>query len=102
LRNEVLPLLRLGNALKSVQVNPLQKSEAVLGVEQEADQDIAIVVVESGTKKAGLVVGKVLGQQEVVIKSVGTFLKGIKGFSGATILGDGMVALIIDVATLIG
>ncbi len=102
LRNEVLPLLRLNRVLKSRQINPLQNTEGVLASEQKEDKEIAVVVVETGTKKAGLVVDQVLGQQEVVIKSVGTFLKGIKGFSGATILGDGRVALILDVATLIG
>ncbi len=42
------------------------------------------------------------GIQEVVIKTVGSLLKGIKGFSGATILGDGSVSLILDVASLVG
>ncbi|MFH1092899.1 MAG: chemotaxis protein CheA [Candidatus Omnitrophota bacterium] len=102
LRNEVLPLLRLGNALKSLDFNSLQNDDEAQAKEQKEDQETAIVVVESGTKKAGLIVDQVLGQQEVVIKSVGTFLKGIKGFAGATILGDGRVALILDVATLIG
>ncbi len=102
LRDEVLPLFRLDKALKNRQINPPQKAESVQGEKREEDKEIAIVVVESGTKKAGLVVNQVLGQQEVVIKSIGTFLKGIKGFSGATILGDGRVALILDVATLLG
>ncbi len=102
LRNEVLPLLRLDRVLKTRQINSLQTAGDVKGSAQEEDNDIAIVVVESGTKKAGLVVDQVLGQQEVVIKSLGNFLKGFKGFSGATILGDGRVALILDVATLIG
>ncbi len=93
LRNEVLPLLRMQRLLNTA-VNTksgnLDKKE------------ISIVVVEVGAKKAGLVVERVHGQQEVVIKSVGSLLKGIKGFSGATILGDGRVALILDVATLVG
>jgi len=100
LRNEVLPLLRLTRALQSTLISVLQKEDQVK--QPEEDKEIAIVVVEGGTKKAGLVVNRVLGQQEVVIKSVGTFLKGIKEFSGATILGDGKVALILDVSTLIG
>ncbi|MCK4995099.1 MAG: chemotaxis protein CheA [Candidatus Omnitrophica bacterium] len=103
LRNEVLPLLRLNIALKNSQVNSLQsKNEDIIKNKEDGDKEIAVVVVESGTKKAGLVVDRVLGQQEVVVKSVGSFLKGIKGFSGATILGDGKVVLILDVATLIG
>lgn len=103
LRNEVLPLLRLNRALKSQCEKPMQiKLNDQKDTQEQKNKEIAIVVVESGTKKAGLVVDQVLGQQEVVIKSMGTFLKGIKGFSGATILGDGKVALILDVATLIG
>ena len=100
LRNEVLPLVRLHRVLKSVQIKPSQLTDAQIA--DEENKDISVVVVESGNKKAGLIVDQVLGQQEVVIKSIGTFLKGIKGFSGATILGDGRVALILDVATLIG
>ncbi len=90
LRDEVLPLIRL---------------EKILGVparEQEIVSDeISIVVVDNCGKKAGLVVDRVVGQQEVVIKTVGALLKGIKGFAGATILGDGNVALILDVGTLV-
>jgi len=102
LRNEVLPLIRLSKALKSLKIKSLKNEELDPGLEQDEDLEIAIVVVESGNKKAGLVVDRVIGQQEVVIKSVGNLLKGIKGFSGATILGDGKVALILDVPTLIG
>ncbi|MBU2063313.1 MAG: chemotaxis protein CheA [Candidatus Omnitrophica bacterium] len=99
LRGEVLPLVRLGKIL-----NTSVKKEAVDDRRrwQEEDGNVSIVVVESTGKKAGLVVDGVLGQQEVVIKSVGALLKGIKGFAGATILGDGRVALILDVATLVG
>ncbi|MBU1088214.1 MAG: chemotaxis protein CheA [Candidatus Omnitrophica bacterium] len=91
LRDEVLPLVRL---------------EKILGVPARAEEipreEISIVVVDNAGKKAGLVVDRVVGQQEVVIKTVGSLLKGIKGFSGATILGDGSVALILDVASLVG
>lgn len=91
LRDEVLPLVRL---------------EKILGIpaliEKTNNEEISIVVVDNGGKKAGLVVDRVVGQQEVVIKTVGALLKGIKGFAGATILGDGRVALILDVATLVG
>ena len=63
---------------------------------------MAVLVVEGNGKKAGLIVDRFLGQQEVVIKSFGRLLKGIKGFAGATILGDGRVALILDVVSLVG
>jgi two-component system, chemotaxis family, sensor kinase CheA len=91
LRDEVLPLIRL---------------EKILGVpackKEKVSEEISIVIVDNAGKKAGLVVDRVVGQQEVVIKTVGSLLKGIKGFSGATILGDGSVSLILDVASLVG
>jgi two-component system chemotaxis sensor kinase CheA len=95
LRAGVLPLTRMQKVLGNTAVRMSNDAG------REA-QEIFIVVVESSGRKAGLVVDEVLGQQEVVIKSVGVLLKGIKGFAGATILGDGRVALILDVATLAG
>lgn len=92
LRNEVLPLIRLGKVLGSTNG----------GLRESSNKEISIVIVEVSGKKAGLIVDQLLGQQEVVIKSMGSILKGIKGFAGATILGDGRVALILDVATLMG
>jgi two-component system chemotaxis sensor kinase CheA len=62
---------------------------------------ISVVVVETGEKKVGLVVDSFLGQQEIVIKPLTGLLKEIKGASGATILGTGKPALIMDVASLI-
>ncbi len=94
LRNEVLPLIRMRRLLNS--------REEETETPEEKLKDISVVVVEIGGKKAGLIVDLVRGQQEVVIKPIGSLLKGIKGFAGATILGDGQVALILDVATLIG
>ena len=61
---------------------------------------IPVVVVEAGSRKAGLVVDGLLGQQEAVIKPLTGILKEIKGASGATILGTGKVALIVDVPSL--
>ena len=62
--------------------------------------DNLMVVVEGGGLKAGLIVDVLQGQQQVVIKSLETHYKHINGFSGATILGNGKVALILDVAGL--
>ena len=62
---------------------------------------ISVVVVEAGEKKVGLVVDNFLGQQEIVIKPLTGLLKEIKGTSGATILGTGKPALIMDVASLL-
>lgn len=59
-----------------------------------------VVLVENGTEKVGLVVDELLGQQQVVIKSLETNSDSVDGISGATILGDGKVSLILDIAKL--
>jgi chemotaxis protein histidine kinase CheA len=61
-----------------------------------------IVVVEAGRKKIGLVLDELLGQQQVVVKSLERHLHKVDGIMGATILGDGCVAPIVDVAGLAG
>jgi len=60
-----------------------------------------VVIVEAGGKKAGLIVEKLIGQQEIMIKPLGEYLKGLTGIAGATILGDGRVTLILDVLNLL-
>jgi len=57
---------------------------------------VTIVIVNKGEKLYGFVVDELLGQQEIVIKNAGKYLAGVKTISGATILGDGKVALILD------
>ena len=66
----------------------------------EEKEDVSLVVVESGHRKIGLVVDRLAGQQEIVIKGLQSSLKNVRGISGATILGDGKVAIIVDVASL--
>ncbi len=63
--------------------------------------ECSVVIVESANRKVGFVVDDLVGQQEIMIKSLGSFLKGLKGIAGATILGDGSVTLIIDVTGLL-
>ena len=60
-----------------------------------------VVVVQAGNKKAGLAVDVLLGQQEVVIKSLSRFVNELRGIAGATVLGDGRVTLILDIASLL-
>ncbi|MCD6546427.1 MAG: chemotaxis protein CheA [Thermotogae bacterium] len=60
-----------------------------------------IVIVHSGTRKYGLMVDELLGQDDIVIKSLGKLLKGIKEFSGGAILGDGSIALILDIPNIV-
>ncbi len=59
-----------------------------------------VVVVNVGSRKVGFVVEQLVGQEEVVIKPLGAFLQGLAGFAGATITGDGRIALILDVPSL--
>jgi two-component system chemotaxis sensor kinase CheA len=59
-----------------------------------------VVVVKTGKNRVGYIVDELIGQQEIVIKSLGKFLLKIKGIAGATILGDGNVALILDMTSL--
>ena len=74
----------------------------VLDIEEnEDDESMVVVIVKKGDKQVGLVVDNLIGQQEIVIKSLGKYITNNKIISGATILGDGEVALIVDVNTLI-
>ncbi|WP_341877208.1 chemotaxis protein CheA [Defluviitalea saccharophila] len=87
LRNQVIPIVRL---------------DKVLDVQKRNQTDvITVVIVKKGEKQAGFVVDGLIGQQEIVIKSLGKYLSGIRMIAGATILGDGEVALILDINTLV-
>ena len=66
-----------------------------------SDEFHSVVVVRKGEKLAGLVVDSFIGQQEIVLKSLGDYLTNIFAISGATILGNGKVALIVDCNALI-
>lgn len=87
LRNMVIPIVRLDRVLK------------VPGKEKENKQ-LTVVVVRKGDRLSGFLVDSILGQQEIVQKPLGKFLSGIKTITSATILGDGNVALILDVNSL--
>ena len=91
LRGEVLPIIRLRNVLDV----PTSKEEAE--ALEAKEEEISIVVCASGEKRAGFMVDELLGQQEIVIKSLGNLLNGIPGIMGATMRGDGDVALILDI-----
>lgn len=88
LRGNVIPLIRLRDVLD------------VPG-EPEDQENITVVIVSKGDKQAGLVVDSLIGQLEIVIKSLGKYININRMISGATILGDGSVALIIDANTLV-
>lgn len=87
LRGCVIPLIRLDRLLD---IEPREKDP----------ENLTVVIVKRGDSQVGLVVDDLMGQQEIVIKSLGKYINGNKLISGATILGDGEVALILDVNTL--
>lgn len=84
-------------------VLPLIRMEQVLDIEssRKPEDDLTVVIVKKGDKMAGLVIDELLGQLEIVIKPLGKYIKQCKFISGATILGDGEVALILDANALI-
>ncbi|MGG3451314.1 chemotaxis protein CheA [Domibacillus aminovorans] len=84
-------------------VVPLLFLENIFSVPHQDDEDrfYSIVIVRKGEKMAGLVVDSFIGQKEVVLKSLGNYLTNVFAISGATILGDGQVALIVDCNALI-
>lgn len=87
LRNMVVPIVRLNKILE------------VPG-DHDEKKNMTVVIVKKGEKTSGFLVDSLIGQREVVIKSLGKLLSGIKYIAGATILGDGNVALILDVNSL--
>ncbi len=88
LRGSVIPLIRL-NQLLNVEPGDFEP------------ESLTVVIVKKGDKQAGLVVDNLIGQQEIVIKSIGDYIHCSKLIGGATILGDGEIALILEVNTLV-
>ncbi|MBO5033941.1 MAG: chemotaxis protein CheA [Lachnospiraceae bacterium] len=89
IRGTVIPIIRLNKVLE---IPPR---------EDDGNKNLTVIIVKKGDKLAGLVVDELIGQQEVVIKSMGKYIKVPKMISGATILGNGEVALILDTNALI-
>ena len=92
IRNESVPLLRLSRFLGVVE----EAADAEKVIDKAENRRLAVIV-ESGGRKVGLVVDELLGQQQVAVKSLERHLHKIDGLMGATILGDGRVAPIVDV-----
>ena len=88
LRGSVIPLVRMADILEV----PVKKPEK---------NTVTMVVVAKGEKKAGLIVDDLIGQLEIVIKSIGKYINNSKIISGATVLGDGEIALILDANALV-
>lgn len=88
-RNNVIPLVSLSTLFNVPDFN------------EDLEEETEIVVVRKGDKQVALMVDEFIGQQEIVLKTLGKYLSGLFAISGATILGDGQVALIIDPNALI-
>lgn len=83
-------------------VLPLMRLDEVFGIKRTRDNDdVLTVVVRTGEKSVGIVVDSIMETQDTVVKSLGKYVGTVKGIAGATILGDGRVALILDTATLV-
>ena len=89
-RDEIIPLIRMS-----------KKFSLDSGICNLNNESSYIIVAKVGEKIAALLVDDLLGQQEIVIKNLGKSLQGLKEYIGATILGDGLVTLIVDVASII-
>ena len=87
-----------GRTIPLVSLSGLLSGDPGAGRPENIPPDSYVVVAGAGSRQVGLCVDALIGEQEVVIKSLGTLLGDIPGLSGATILGDGRVALIVDVA----
>lgn len=91
-RDEIIPIIRLEKSLGLENLAPDKK---------EQDDRRSVVIVEHGKKALGLVVSQVLGEQDIVVKPLSSVIKKAKGIAGATVLGDGSVALILDTMSLV-
>ena len=87
-RGNVVPLLYLDQIFDVPQV-------------KEKDEYLSTIIIRKGDKLAGLIVDSFIGQEDIVLKSLGNYLTNVFAISGATILGDGKVALIVDCNALI-
>lgn len=96
LREEVLPIVHLKEYFN---VEDLQYNETYMRHQDRERHNI--VVVEFSNKKIGLIVDELLGEVQAVIKPLGRVFKGLSGFAGFTILGSGLVALVLDIPSLI-
>jgi len=118
LRDQIyaVPLTNVLEIIKSAEIKRIKNSEVIIVRGQVLslirlaeffecpvlpDNSGYVIILGMGDKKLGVMVDNVLGEQEVVIKSLGEYLGRVAGLSGATILGDGRVALIIDVRSLV-
>jgi two-component system chemotaxis sensor kinase CheA len=81
-----------GNVTPIIRVNRVLETEST----KAEDEDLVVVITRKGDQQIGLVIDELMGQQEIVIKPLGRYMSKCRMISGATILGDGEIALILD------
>ncbi|MFH1767845.1 MAG: chemotaxis protein CheW, partial [Candidatus Omnitrophota bacterium] len=86
-RDEIIPLIRMTDKLNIRDVESSQRS-------------FSVVIVEGGLSRLGLLVNKIIREQDIVVKTLGSLVRKVPGIAGATILGDGRVILILDIVNL--
>ncbi len=87
-RDEIIPLIRLDKELGA-------------HYKERDSHKLSVVIVEGRVKSLGLLVDKIVGEQDIVVKPLGAMIHKVRGIAGATILGDGKVALILDVINIV-
>ncbi len=83
------------------EIIPIARLHKEFGIEPKADKNAHIVIVQIGQKKCAFMVDSLIGQEDIVIKPLGKLFKEVDVFTGAAILGDGRIALILDIPTII-
>lgn len=96
-RDKAMPIFFLERWMKDIGVTDLQQRK----ITEEDDEERQVVTVVIGNMTVGFVVDEVIGLEEVVIKPLGAMLQGLPGLAGSTITGDGRIALIVDIPSLI-
>ena len=96
-RDALLPLVKLSDVLNTEKSFILPETEELLN---HRKKELNIVIIDTGSLKYGLVVDKLFDSKEIVVKPLGKLITGCREYSGATILGDGSIALILDVANI--
>lgn len=96
-----VPLIDLREKFSSATENSVTKKEENINTEEVVNNDKMVVIVKKDAELIGLVVEKLVGEQEVTVKPLSPILRNVKGFSGSTILGDGRTILILDIVNLL-
>lgn len=99
--NDQSVFLRRGKTIEIYDMVPWVDKQKLGSIGSTSEHELPVVLVSSGEHVIGLIVDKLLGQEEVVVKPLDKFLSGTAGIAGATITGDGNIALVLDISSLV-